>query len=66
VVQRLVFVGHYHRWLASTASGPPDWRGEWPLSLAGPERYFVVVGAVFQGQCEVLDTECWELSPLLC
>ena len=66
VTQRLVFVGHYHRWLAVTASRPLDWRGEGLLSLAGPERYFVVVGAVFQEQCGVLDTERWELSPLPC
>jgi hypothetical protein len=66
VAQRLVFVGHYHRWLAAMASGPVDWRGEGPLSLAGPERYLVVVGAVFQGQCGVLDTERCELAPLAC
>jgi predicted phosphodiesterase len=66
VGQRLVFVGHYHRWLAATATGPLDWRGEGPLGLAGTGRYFVVVGAAFQGQCGVLDTECCELTPLPC
>ena len=66
MAQWLVFVGHYHRWLAATASGLVDWRGEEPLSLAGKERYFVVVGAVFQGQCGVLDTERCELAPLPC
>jgi hypothetical protein len=66
VGQRLVFVGHYHRWLAATASGPLDWRGEGPLSLAGTSRYFVVVGAIFQGQCGLLDTRTCELAPLRC
>ncbi len=66
VIQRLVFVGHYHRWLAATATGPLDWQGEGPLSLAGAERYFVVVGAVFKGQCGILDTERSELCPLRC
>jgi hypothetical protein len=66
VAERLVFVGHYHRWLAVTEDGVMDWRGERPLSLAGPRRYFVVVGAVFQGQCGVLDTERCELCPLAC
>lgn len=66
VAERLVFVGHYHRWLAVTEEGIQDWRGERPLSLAGPRRYFVVVGAVFQGQCAVLDTERCELCPLAC
>jgi predicted phosphodiesterase len=66
VPQRLVFVGHYHRWLAATASGPVDWRGERPVSLAGTDRYFVVVGAIFQGQCGILDTERCQLFPLSC
>ena len=61
-----MFVGHYHRWLAATAGGPVDWRGEGPLCLAGTGRYFVVVGAVFQGQCGVLDTGRRELTPLPC
>ena len=66
VTQRLVFVGHYHRWLAATATGPLDWQGEGPLSLAGSERYFVVVGAVFQGHCGILGTDQSELCPLRC
>jgi predicted phosphodiesterase len=66
VAQRLVLVGHYHRWLAVTACGPLAWRGERPLRLAGPGRYFIVVGAVFQGQCGILDTERSELWPLSC
>ncbi len=66
VTERLVFVGHYHRWLAATADGPLDWRGEAPLSLAGEGQYFVVVGAVFQGQCGILDTNRAELYPLPC
>jgi predicted phosphodiesterase len=66
VTQRLVFVGHYHRWLAATATGLVDRRGEGPVNLAGPERYFVVVGAVFQGQCGLLDTVRFELCPLPC
>src|SRR5262245_23398004 len=48
--QRLVFVGHYHRWLAVTASGPVDWRGGGPLSLAGPGRDLVGGGAVCPGR----------------
>lgn len=66
VPERLVFVGHYHRWLAVTMSGSLEWRGEGPLSLAGTERYFVVIGAVFEGQCGLLDTNRAELCPLRC
>jgi predicted phosphodiesterase len=66
VGQRLVFVGHYHRWLAATAGGSVDWRGEGPLDLAGTGRHFVVVGAAFHGQCGLLDTGRCELTPLPC
>ena len=66
VEQRLVFVSHYHRWLAATANGQVGWRGEGPLSQAGTGRYCVVTGAAFQGLCGVLDTGRCELTPLPC
>jgi hypothetical protein len=66
VAQRLVFVGHYHRWLAVTEAGPLPWHGEGPLRLLGSARYFVVLGPVFLGHYAVLDTEQGELCPLPC
>ena len=64
--QRWQFVGHYHRWWAATPSGPLGWTGAGPLAVAGTERYFVVVGAVCDGWCAVLDVERAVLQPLWC
>jgi predicted phosphodiesterase len=66
VPERFVFVGHYHRWLAVTPTGPLGWQGEGPLDLSGAGRAFVVVGAVFQGHCGVFDTDSAQLCPLRC
>jgi predicted phosphodiesterase len=63
---RWQFVGHYHRWWATTPGGPVAWVGKAPLSLAGGQRFFVVVGAVCDGWCATLDTTAAELQPLWC
>lgn len=63
---RRQFVGHYHRWWAATPGGPIDWSGDRPLRLAERERYFIVVAAVCDGWCAVLDTERGLLEPLRC
>jgi hypothetical protein len=60
------FVGHYHRWWAATPQGRIDWDGSRPLILRPGERYFVVVAAVFQGWCAVLDTVSGVMHPLPC
>jgi predicted phosphodiesterase len=64
--QRLQFVGHYHRWWAATPDGPLRWRGETLLRFDPGQRYFVVVGAVCDGWCGVLDAAAGELLPLQC
>jgi predicted phosphodiesterase len=66
VAQRLLFVGHYHRWWAATPQGPVEWAAPAALALAPDERYFVVVAAVFQGWCGLLDLERGTLEPLWC
>lgn len=66
VGERLVFLGHYHRWLAVAEKETLDWRGKEPLNLAGSERCFVVMAAIFQGHCGILDTERWQLCPFSC
>lgn len=62
VQNRLLFAGHYHRWLAATPAGITDWRGDHPIRLAN-DRFFVVVGALFFGDFAILDTETDELTP---
>jgi predicted phosphodiesterase len=63
---RLQFVGHYHRWWAATPAGPLPWSGAGRLAFEADERHFVVIAAVFEGWCAVLDTEQGWLEPLWC
>lgn len=66
VASRLQFVGHYHRWWAATPAGPVGWSGDGQLRFEPWARYFVVVAAVCDGWCGILDTERGELEPLAC
>lgn len=66
VPQRLQFVGHYHRWWATTPSAGSPWWGAEPLRFERTERYFVVVGATCEGWCGVLDLDQELLEPLRC
>jgi len=60
------FVGHYHQWWVAASRGHINWDGSAPLLLQPEERYFVVMNAVFQGWCAVLDTNAGILQPLRC
>lgn len=62
--QRLFLVGHFHRWFAATTAGPLNWLGESPLRFDPEQRYLVVVHAVMQGWCALLDDEEGVLTPL--
>ncbi|MGE0756842.1 MAG: metallophosphoesterase [Pirellulaceae bacterium] len=64
VTSRVVLVGHFHRWLLGTPTGPEPWHGERTVRLAPPERYFLGVGAVCDGACGVLDLDTSELQPI--
>jgi hypothetical protein len=62
VPHRLMFAGHYHKWLLATPGGVHPWHGETPIRLdAG--RYFVVVGALCEGCFAIFDTGIAELRP---
>jgi hypothetical protein len=63
---RWQFVGHYHRWWAATPTGPVHWTGAGPLRFESGQRYFVVVAAVCDGWCGIVDTEEGQLQPLRC
>lgn len=54
---RWQFLGHYHQWWAATPLGPESWIGIGPLQFDFGRRYFVVVAAVCDGWCGILDTE---------
>ncbi len=59
---RLIFAAHYHKWLLVTPAGVEAWQGETPIRL-DEERYFVVVGALCEGQFAIFDTVTSELTP---
>jgi hypothetical protein len=63
---RWQFVGHYHRWWAATPNGSVGWSATGPLRFEADRRYFVVVAAVCDGWCGVLDTDQGTLEPLRC
>ena len=59
---RIMFAGHYHRWLLATPERIIPWTGEVPIRLHDG-RYFVVVGALCEGQFATFDTQTSELCP---
>ena len=62
--QRVMFQGHYHRWLAAVPAGPLSWQGGSSLKLDMNQRYLIVVHAVCDGWSAVYDTERAFLQPL--
>jgi predicted phosphodiesterase len=63
VPHRVLFMGHFHRWLLGTPDGVLPWRGEGPVRLDHRARHLVVVHAVWDGNCALFDTETNELVP---
>ncbi len=63
VPNRVMFVGHYHRWLLVTPEGTLPWSGGEPVVLDSGKRYLVTINAVFQGNCALFDTETSLLTP---
>lgn len=59
---RIMFAGHYHRWLLAHPDRIDPWRGERPIQLIGG-RYFAVIGALCEGQFATFDTQTSELVP---
>jgi hypothetical protein len=62
VPSRIMFAGHFHKWLMATPHGVSDWQGDVPLRL-NQGRYFVVIGALCEGQFAIFDTATSELIP---
>jgi hypothetical protein len=60
---RLLFAGHFHKWLLATPEVILPWRGEVPIKLA-PGRYFCVIGALCEGHFATFDTVTSELWPM--
>lgn len=62
VPNRMLFAGHFHKWLIVQPDGIVAWDAIHPIHLE-QGRYFVVVGAVCQGDSAIYDTETCELTP---
>ena len=62
VPNRIMFAGHFHKWLLATPDGISEWKGDSPIRL-DHGRYFVVVGALCEGQFAIFDTDTSELLP---
>jgi hypothetical protein len=63
VPQRVLFIGHLHRWLLGTPDGLLPWQGAEPVRLDSQNRYLVAVHAVWDGRCVLFDTSTGELTP---
>ena len=66
VPQRILFLGHFHRWLLTTPQEVLPWRGEAQIRLDPNQRYLIVVHAVWDGHCALFDTVRGELMPFGC
>lgn len=60
---RVIFVGHYHRWMLVTPDGMQPWSGEGPIVLEAGGRHLVSVDAVCLGKCALFDTVTNLLTP---
>ena len=63
VPNRVMFVGHYHRWILTTADRLSPWSGDGPVTLRAGDRHLVAVHAVCAGRCALFDTRTNELVP---
>lgn len=60
---RVLLMGHYHRWLATTPTQLLPWNGDAPLPLSPHNAMLVVIHAIQQGWCAILDTHDEILTP---
>lgn len=63
VPNRLIFAGHYHRWLLATPDQVTTWSGHGPVCLSDG-RHFVVVDALCEGNYAIFDTDTSTLTPV--
>jgi hypothetical protein len=61
--ERFLFMGHHHRWWATTPEAVLPWDGATPLDLSPVPRALVIVGAAYAGRCGVFDTQRAVLTP---
>ncbi|MFO0878508.1 MAG: metallophosphoesterase family protein [Gemmataceae bacterium] len=64
VPQRVLFSGHVHRWYLANPDGKIAWDGTRPITLRGPQRYFLILNAVIEGWCATYDTSSQVFTPV--
>ena len=60
---RLLFVGHFHRWVAARTDAVLTWRGDEVLHFEPEKRYLVGIAAVCNGASAILDLSESTLTP---
>lgn len=64
VQNRVMVMGHTHRYFAATPAGLLDWQGEQVIQLDAECRYLIGPAAVCDGKYAILDTSEGQLVPL--
>lgn len=60
---QVFFTGHFHEWFVSSEAGQISFDAAQPFEFAAGNRYLMVIHAVLNGWCAVLDTETRVLTP---
>lgn len=63
VPNRVIFLGHFHRWLLGLPTGVFAWEGEKLVNLDHGNQHLVIVHAVWAGKCALFDTKTNDLTP---
>lgn len=66
VPHRVMFLGHYHKWLVVSDTGLVAWDATTPLLLNPEQRFLVVVGPLVSGHFGLYDTDTGLLTPFRC
>ncbi len=61
---RVIFIGHFHRWLLVTPEGPIEWNGQHSMEFDPTRRYFVIVDTVMNGSAAIFDDATSVLTPI--
>ena len=64
VENRIMFMGHIHRYFAATPAGVLDWQAEQAIQLDRQTRYLIGLAAVCDGKFAIFDTSTNCLTPL--
>jgi Calcineurin-like phosphoesterase superfamily domain len=64
VPNRLILIGHFHRWQAFIRQGRLPWEGPGPLVVPRHSPTLVVVAAVCDGHAAILETRTRVLTPV--